>query len=79
MRLELWSYFRQQSFFTSDTRFDLSLIQHYDELFDFETIFHDCQLFTGGVHASLDGYVACPETCGEKIVLMHYEDDWQNI
>ena len=64
-------------FFTSDTRFDLSLIQHYDELFDFETIFHDCQLFTGGVHASLDELCSLPRNLREKIVLMHYGDDWQ--
>ena len=64
-------------FFTSDTRFDLNLIQHYDELFDFETIFHDCQLFTGGVHASLDELCSLPRNLREKIVLMHYGDDWQ--
>ena len=64
-------------FFTSDTRFDQDLIQHYDELFNFEIIFHDCQLFTGGVHASLDELCALPRSLREKIVLMHYGDDWQ--
>ena len=66
-------------FFTSDTRFDQDLIQHYDELFGFEIIFHDCQLFTGGVHASLDELCALPRSLREKIVLMHYGDDWQKF
>ncbi|MBA57855.1 MAG: MBL fold metallo-hydrolase [Gammaproteobacteria bacterium] len=64
-------------FFTSDTRFDRDLIEDYDDLFDFEMIFHDCQLFTGGVHASLDELCTLPRQLREKIVLMHYGDEWK--
>ena len=40
--------------YTSDTRFDDDLLNHYEKRFDFEAIFHDCQFFNGGVHASLE-------------------------
>ena len=66
-------------FFTSDTRFDKELIESYDELFNFETIFHDCQLFTGGVHCSIDELCTLPRRIRRKIVLMHYGDNWQDF
>lgn len=65
--------------FTSDTRFDPDLIQSFDEMFDFEIIFHDCQLFTGGVHASIDELSTLPEKYRQKIVLMHYGDNWESF
>ena len=79
-RESAWScgvIFDDKIFFTSDTRFDPSLIKDYDKIFDFEVIFHDCQLFTGGVHASLEELCTLPRNLREKIVLMHYGDDWQ--
>lgn len=65
--------------FTSDTRFDPDLIIKYDEMFNFETIFHDCQMFTGGVHASLEELMTLPEFIKRKIVLMHYGDNWRDF
>jgi len=65
-------------FYTSDTRFDPELIQSFDDKFNFEVIFHDCQLFTGGVHASLDEISALPAHLKSKIVLMHYPDNWKD-
>jgi ribonuclease BN (tRNA processing enzyme) len=65
--------------FTSDTRFDPDLIASYDRLMDFEVIFHDCQLFTGGVHASLDELVSLPARLKSKIILMHYGDNWRDF
>lgn len=65
--------------FTSDTRFDPELLESFDEMFDFEVIFHDCQLFTGGVHASIDELCTLPESLRSRIVLMHYGDNWQNF
>ena len=64
--------------FTSDTRFDPDLIESFDERFDFEVIFHDCQLFTAGVHASIDELCALPERLRKKIILMHYGDNWRD-
>lgn len=65
--------------FTSDTRFDPELIHSFDALFNFECIFHDCQLFTGGVHASIHELATLPQALKRKIVLMHYGDKWQDF
>ncbi|MBV1876303.1 MAG: MBL fold metallo-hydrolase [Pseudomonadales bacterium] len=65
--------------YTSDTRFDPDLLLDYDQRFDFEVIFHDCQLFSGGVHASLNELKTLPEYLRRKIILMHYGDDWRNF
>jgi len=65
--------------FTSDTRFDAALIEDYDNLMDLEVIFHDCQLFTGGVHASLDELSELPDKLRSKIILMHYGDNWRDF
>jgi ribonuclease BN (tRNA processing enzyme) len=66
-------------FFTSDTRFDPELIESFDQKFNFDIIFHDCQLFTGGVHASLDEISTLPEHIRSKIILMHYGDNWRDF
>lgn len=65
--------------FTSDTRFDPDLLQDYDHLMQFEIIFHDCQLFTGGVHASLDELSSLPEALKSRMILMHYGDNWTDF
>ncbi len=65
--------------FTSDTRFDINLLQEFDERYNFELIFHDCQLFTGGVHASLNELKTLPDKLRSKISLMHYGDNWQDF
>lgn len=65
--------------FTSDTRFDADLIDTYDKLFKFEMIFHDCQFFTGGVHASLDELNELPPAIKKKTYLTHYGDNWEKF
>ena len=65
--------------FTSDTRFDPSLVCDLDARYDFEIIFHDCQLFTGGVHASLDELLTLPAAIKAKTILMHYGDNWRDF
>lgn len=65
--------------FTSDTRFDPELLQSFDSRFPIEVIFHDCQLFTGGVHASLDELSTLPEPLRRKMVLVHYGDNWESV
>jgi hypothetical protein len=64
-------------FFTSDTRFDHDLIEFYENKFNFETIFHDCQFFTGGVHASLDEINTLSPEIKAKTYLTHYGDNWE--
>ncbi|MGI9322148.1 MAG: MBL fold metallo-hydrolase [Pseudomonadales bacterium] len=65
--------------FTSDTRFDPDLIHSFDEMFNFECIFHDCQMFTGGVHASIHELATLPDAIRRKTILMHYGDNWQDF
>jgi mRNA degradation ribonuclease J1/J2 len=65
--------------FTSDTKFDRQLLDDYDSKFKFEIIFHDCQFFTGGVHASLDELSALPDALKKRMVLMHYGDNWEQF
>jgi ribonuclease BN (tRNA processing enzyme) len=60
--------------FTSDTRYDPEMVKELDEEYGFEAIFHDCQLFTGGVHASLDELAGLPKPIRARTRLMHYGD-----
>lgn len=65
--------------FTSDTRFDPDLFKTYCPHFDLEIIFHDCQFFTGGVHAGIDELNTLPADIKKKIILTHYGDDWEDF
>jgi ribonuclease BN (tRNA processing enzyme) len=65
--------------FTSDTRFDRELVEWYDDHFNFEIIFHDCQFFTGGVHASLEELNSLPPAIKKKMLLTHYGDNWKQF
>ena len=65
--------------FTSDTRFDQEFLQTFDEEFNFDHIFHDCQLFTGGVHSSLQELMTLPDRIKQKTLLMHYGDNWRDF
>jgi ribonuclease BN (tRNA processing enzyme) len=60
--------------FTSDTRYDPEMVISLDAEYGFEAIFHDCQLFTGGVHASLDELACLPPAIRARTRLMHYGD-----
>jgi ribonuclease BN (tRNA processing enzyme) len=60
--------------FTSDTRWDPDLILDMDREYGLETIFHDCQFFKGGVHASLEELSDLPAPIRKKTWLMHYGD-----
>lgn len=66
-------------FFTSDTRFDEDLVDYYESKFSFETIFHDCQFFTGGVHASIEELRTLPPETKKKMFLTHYGDNWEDF
>ncbi len=65
--------------FSGDTRYDEELILYYDKEFNFEALFHDCQFFTGGVHASIDELNQLPREIKKKIYLSHYGDNWANF
>lgn len=65
--------------FTSDTRYDPKLILSFDEMFDLEAIFHDCQFFTGGVHSSVEELKQLPPDIKRKMYLTHYGDNWEDF
>ena len=64
--------------FTSDSRFDYDLIDYYEKLFNFEAIFHDCQFFSGGVHASLEELNKLQPEYKNRIFISHYGDNWED-
>lgn len=64
-------------FFSSDTRFDEDLVLSFEDKFNFDVLFHDCQFWTGGVHASIDEINIFPSDIKKKMYLMHYGDDWE--
>ena len=61
--------------FTSDMRYDPEMVIEFNKEFNFKTIFHDCQLFKGGVHASIDELSELPSEIKAKMFLMHYQDN----
>ena len=66
--------------FTSDTKYDPDLIKYLlNEFKGIEVIFHDCQLFKGGVHASYEELLEFPESIRQKMFLTHYQDSFNSI
>jgi ribonuclease BN (tRNA processing enzyme) len=65
--------------FTSDTRYDPDLVYDFEKRFHFHAIFHDCQFFTGGVHASLEEIKNFSTKIKKKMFLTHYGDDWEQF
>lgn len=66
--------------FTSDTRFDRELINWISKDFpSIETIFHDCQFFPGGVHASFQELDTLDAAVKKKTYLCHYGDNYKNF
>lgn len=65
--------------FTSDTRFDPELVIQYDAKFNLEAVFHDCQFYNGGVHASLAELKQLPASIRKKTWLTHYGDNWEQF
>lgn len=63
--------------FTSDTKHDPDLINMLVNKYrGIEIIFHDCQLFTGGVHASYEELMTYPVEIKNKMFLVHYGDNF---
>jgi len=65
--------------FTSDTMFDPEMVIEYDREFHFDAIFHDCQLFSGGVHASIDELNTLPQDIKRRMHLVHYQDSAETL
>lgn len=62
--------------FTSDTRFDVELLDWMERDYQPEIILHDCQPFVGGVHTGLDELVTLPEHLKKKTYICHYADTY---
>ncbi len=62
-------------FISGDTMFDREMVEVFGS--GVETIFHDCQDFTGGVHASYEELRGLPTHLKERTVLYHLPDGIQ--
>jgi ribonuclease BN (tRNA processing enzyme) len=71
--------FDKKVMFTSDTRFDRDLVENFNSQFELEAIFHDCQFFTGGVHASIEELKEFSPEIKKKMYLTHYGDNWEQF
>ena len=61
-------------YFSGDTRFDAEVVLTHGENADI--IYHDCQFFQGGIHASFQELRSLPEHIRRKLWLMHYGDQF---
>lgn len=61
--------------FTSDSRYDPEMVAEMEARYRLEAIFHDCQAWKGGVHASLEELAGLPPGTRAKTRLMHYGDE----
>jgi ribonuclease BN (tRNA processing enzyme) len=60
--------------FTGDTRFDPGLLAFLEARYKLKAIFHDCQFFDGGVHASINELRNLPGETKARMWLVHYGD-----
>lgn len=65
--------------FPSDTQFDFELLDWATKNFPIKAIFHDCQFYPGGVHASYEALNNLEPTIKQKMFLCHYGDDFKNF
>ena len=61
---------------SGDTMFDKDYPMSFSKIS--EAMFHDCQMFQGGVHASYRQLMTLPEEVRAKMYLYHYNDNWDN-
>lgn len=61
--------------FSGDTKFDKGLIDEYGK--QSEIIFHDSSFMPNPVHASIDELRTLPKEIRDKMLLMHYSDDYE--
>lgn len=59
---------------SGDTMIDRDYIERFAEIS--EVMFHDCQLFQGGIHTSYHELMTIPAPIRKKMFLYHYGDNW---
>lgn len=66
--------------FTSDTKYDKDLVfDLLDKFKGIKFIFHDCQFYSGGVHASYQELLNFPKEIMTKMYLTHYGDNYKDF
>lgn len=66
--------------YTCDTKYDPDLIHYFIENYNsIEFIFHDAQLFDGGVHASYKELLEFSDKIRNKMYLVHYGDNYDQF
>jgi len=61
---------------SGDTMFDKDYPTQFSSIS--EVMFHDCQTFQGGVHASYRELMTLPDEVRSKTYLYHYNDNWDD-
>ena len=61
---------------SGDTMFDRNYPTSFSEIS--EVMFHDCQMFQGGVHSSYCELITLPTEVRSKMYLYHHNDNWDN-
>jgi ribonuclease BN (tRNA processing enzyme) len=67
-------FINKKVWISGDTMFDEEYPGRFGE--DAEVMFHDCQLFQGGVHASYQELMTLPRDIRNKMYLYHFGDNW---
>jgi hypothetical protein len=67
-------YINRRAWISGDTMFDREYPIRFAK--EAELMFHDCQMFSGGVHASYHELMSLPEDVRAKILLYHVNDNW---
>jgi L-ascorbate metabolism protein UlaG (beta-lactamase superfamily) len=67
-------FINRKVWISGDTMFDADYPIRFGRLA--EVMFHDTQLFFGGVHASYQELITLPEDVRAKMFLYHYRDNW---
>ncbi len=70
-------FINRRVWISGDTMYDQEYPQRFAE--DAEIMFHDCQLFNGGVHASYEELMSLPPDIRKKMFLYHFGDNWDQI
>lgn len=67
--------------YTSDTQFNKEQIEYLNDKFNFEAIFHDCDVtgFSSGVHAPYKSLCTLKEEIKQKMWLCHYNDAKESV
>ena len=67
-------FINKKVWISGDTMFDREYPERFSE--EAEVMFHDCQLFQGGVHASYQELMSLPREVRKKMYLYHFGDNW---